>query len=330
MVRCQRDGTHDIQKAISVTRATNSRFILSDHDKVNFRENGFVPLRNFLSLKFVDHIRSRIKHVMRLLDENQRGFKRVGYDILEQDEFVEALLAEHVFSDTLTQLTGCSLFLTQGVGFELEKNKHHGFPWHIGTQSFGYQRANDYGCSLWVPLAPVVNAKQGGGMSYVPEHIISGKFMYEYIDPAIDQSLLILAEESEELTIQEFSELRHGILNSPAMITLLECHRRCDDFDLGDALFFNKNVIHASEPLRDGELESRCAFVMRFISLDSRYDKKRAFGLEFPRSYFGHVPQSNFHIEVCKNDGDLICKSDYFTAPKKRVLKLTSRQVRPT
>jgi len=298
----------------------DSQFSLSDAHVRSFRRDGFVKLSSFLTVEFVRYIRSRITDRMALLDEGQIGFKRVGYDIFEDDPAVEELLSREIFARSLTLLTGRHLFFAQGLGFELEKNKHNGFPWHIGTQSFGYQRAGDYGCSMWVPLDPIDTAGQGGGMSYVPEHIVSGQFMYDFVDPAIDSTLVEMVKEEECLSLQEFAELRHGILNSPAMTKLLDFNRRSDDFKLGDVLFFNKRVIHASELLGEGPLQTRCAFVMRFIGMDSRYDRRRALGLEFPRSQFGHKPQSEFHLNVCKEDGELISESPYFRNQARRRL----------
>lgn len=296
-------------------------FRLGDEHLSSFRQNGFVKLESFLSTELVQYIKSRITDQMALLDKAQTGFNRVGYDIFDDDDVVHALLQHPTFADALTRLADRSLFFSQGLGFELQKNKHSGFPWHIGTQSFGYQRASDYGCSMWVPLDPIDNSAQAGGMSYVPEHIISGQFMYDHIDPAIDKAVEEMAAEEDGLSFQDFIELRHGILNSPAMARLLEHHCWTDDFELGDVLFFNKRVVHASNPLLDGgPLEYRCAFVMRFVDIDSRYDKRRALGLEFPRNQFGQKPQSDFHLDVCKDDGQLISESPYFRSPERRKL----------
>ena len=284
-----------------------------------FARDGFVPLRGLFTSDFVGYIRSKIVEQMARLSEAQRGFSRIGYDLFRDDPVLGELLCETRFADALTRLTEHALFFTQAVGFELEKNKHHGFPWHIGTQSFGYQRAQDYGCSLWIPLDPIVAAQQGGGMSYVPEHFVSGQFMYDHVDPAIDHSLRVLGDRGA-LGFEDFIELRHGVLNSPAMVTLFETLCRSDDFAPGDALLFNKRVIHCSNPLTEGPLPSRAAFVMRFVDIDARYDARRARGLEIPRELFGTAPQSDFHLEVCRNDGDRISDSPYFTDPRRNRL----------
>ncbi|MBV1860583.1 MAG: phytanoyl-CoA dioxygenase family protein [Nannocystaceae bacterium] len=303
----------------------NPNFRLSSALGTSFAQNGFVQLQSFFTRDFVGYIRSKIIDQMATLSEEQRGFSRIGYDLFRDDPVVTQLLSEPNFAQTLTGLTEHSLFFTQGVGFELERNKHHGFPWHIGTQSFGYQRSQDYGCSLWLPLDPIVDKEQGGGMSYVPEHFVSGQFMYDHVDPAIDHSLCKM-DSRGGLTFQDFIELRHGVLNSPAMTTLFETLCRADDFAPGDALLFNKRVIHCSNPLRDGPLPSRAAFVMRFVDIDSRYDARRADGLELPRVLFGVPPQSNFHLEVCQQDGERISDSPYFAAPQRHRLHHPDRR----
>lgn len=305
-----------------MTRTTNNNFSLSKEDISSFNKNGFVVLRKFLSNFTISHIQESIDAHMRLLSENQTGFKRVGYDIFEGDPVIQHLLNDACFSETLTTLTARSLFYTQGLGFQIEKEKHSGFPWHIGTQSFGYQRADDYGCSMWVPLVKIDPQQQGGGMSYVPEHIISGRFMYDDIDPAIDRMMRDIAEhDRNSLDLNDYLELRHSILNSSAMSSLLEFFKQTDAFEPGDVFLFNKNVIHVSEPLLEGEIAVRTAFVMRFVDIDSRYDQRRAKGLDFPDIYFNHPPSSEFHRCVCDSDGMLIRESKLFKNNVKRTLK---------
>ncbi len=305
-------------------RTIDERFQMTEEHIEHFNKSGFVVLRSFLSSSLISHINEAISNHLRLLDENQTGFKRVGYDIFEGDAQIDALLADHQFSETLTALSGRSLFYTQGLGFQIEKEKHTGFPWHIGTQSFGYQRGTDFGCSMWVPLVEIDTERQGGGMSYVPEDAISGQFMYTDIDPAIDGMMSALAENDREaLNLEDYVELRHSILNSPALSSLLEYYKVTDSFGLGDVLLFNKNVIHVSEPLEDGEIESRTAFVMRFVDIDSRYDQRRANGLDFPMIHFDRPPSSNFHSRVCHKDGDLIRESKLFSNAARRTLVKT-------
>ena len=95
-----------------------------------------------------------------------------------------------------------------------------------------------------------------------------------------------------------------------------------DDFEVGDALFFDKYVIHRSAILGDGELESRDAFTLRFISETSRYDKLRSHNVEMPRDYYGYDGPTKFHLDVCKEDGELIIDSELFESDReKRVIR---------
>ena len=286
-----------------------------------YKRDGFVRLPGFFSIDFVNYVKEKIQNQMTTLDKEQTSFNKIGYDIFEEDQNVFNLIQSKIFQFIMKELTGHELFFSQAIGFEIEKEKHTGFPWHIGTQSFGYHQGNDFGCSIWTPLIPIKYEKQGGGMSYVSESKLSGKFMYDFIDPAIDR-LLEAYEESgpNQLSMDEFAIIRHGALNSPAMDHLLDFHKQVDNFELGDVLLFNKNIIHASEPLQDGPITARCAFVMRFIDVMSTYDQKRAEGLEFPRKYFGNPQKSNFHMDVCKSDGEKICQSNFFKNPELRFL----------
>ena len=217
-------------------------------------------------------------------------------------------------------LTNETLLYAQGLGFELKKNESKGFPWHIGTQSFGYQKADDFGCTIWTPLAPIQKAKQRGGMAYVPKNIVSGKFMYTHIDPAIFKKLDEKIKNKNDVTLDDFVYWRDGPLNDPAMNSILNYYAVEDDFKLGDALIFDKYVIHKSVMLNDGPLDSRAAFVMRFISNNSTYDKKRAEDLEIPRSHFDYSGPTRFHLDVCDQDGDLIRDSYLFESNLETIL----------
>lgn len=72
--------------------------------------------------------------------------------------------------------------------------------------------------------------------------------------------------------------------------------------------------------LGEGEIDSRAAFVMRFIDSTSRYDYKRAHSLQIPRVYFDYSGPTKLHLEVCKEDGDLIVDSPCFKNKSSRLL----------
>ncbi len=158
-------------------------------------------------------------------------------------------------------------------------------------------------------------------MAYVPENIISGKFMYEFIDPASAKCIQQRAEKNEPNSLEEYLQFRDEPLNNRSMKTLLDYFAHEDDFELGDVLIFNKNVIHRSVKLSEGSIEKRGAFVMRFIDPNSRYDKQRALDVESPRKIFNYSGCSTFHLDVCDKNNDIIANSNFFSNKNKRLIK---------
>ena len=131
--------------------------------------------------------------------------------------------------------------------------------------------------------------------------------------------------------MQDYADLRTGILNSPVMHELLEAHQIEDDFDPGDVLLFNKTVAHRSIMLGEGELSHRAAYVLRFVDAASRYDLNRARVLEFPveqysKGIFPYKAATRQHIEIAEagaKDGDLIAECAYFSDHGRRLIRRT-------
>ncbi|MHA7865852.1 hypothetical protein, partial [Flagellimonas marinaquae] len=221
---------------------------------------------------------------------------------------------------TIHDLAGRDMLHTQTLAFELKQKTSKGFPWHIGTQSFGFQKADDFGCTLWVPMVNIDNEKQKGGMSYVPKNIISGEFMYNDVDPASFRLLQQYMNSNKEISVEEFIELRDGPLNQPAMKRLLDYYSVTDNFEIGDALLFDKYVIHKSVMLDEGPISSRTALAMRFIDSNSRYDKKRADDLEIPRQLFNYNGPTRFHLEVAESDDQLILNGPLYKGKRYRLI----------
>ncbi|MDJ0660062.1 MAG: hypothetical protein QNJ42_11315 [Crocosphaera sp.] len=279
-----------------------------------FKEQGFVKLINVFDNDFIKYIENKIEASINApIDRYQTGFNRIAFDLFVADKIVDSLMQNSKFRNIMFRITKKELFYTQGLGFELEKNKSTGFPWHIGTQSFGYQQASDFGCTIWMPLDEINTKKQRGGMAYIPENIISGKFMYEDIDPSIVRYIKERYQNNDNPQLEDYLQLRDGILNNPYMKVLLDHFAVEDDFAIGDILLFNKNVIHRSIKLEEGALQRRRAFAMRFIENHSTYDQERALNLEFPRQLFNYPGCSTFHLDVCGQDGEIIAKSRYFS-----------------
>ncbi|CCD29635.1 putative JamE [Candidatus Glomeribacter gigasporarum BEG34] len=303
----------------------NNSFVFDSRIVSEFQEKGYVKMPRFLSTQFTAYLKNKIKEsIDEPTDQYQKGFSRLKYDVFSNDQMLFSLFENRKFSETLTSLAGRDLFYTQGIGLELIKNQNKGFPWHIETQSFAYQHADDYAMTVWVPLENIDTQKQRGGMAYVPKNKLSGHHAYAYIDPAVFELLEGRISSGSPITIEEFMELRDGPLNSPALIKLYEYFAEEDDFNVGDVLGIHKDVIHRSIPLGEGNLESRIIFSMRFIGTDSTYDKKRATSIEISRQHFNYSGPTKLHLDVAKNEGERIIESPYFHHPEKRLIACAS------
>ncbi|MFD5520097.1 hypothetical protein [Streptomyces sp. NPDC127066] len=244
-------------------------------------------------------------------DNYGSGFSKLKYDIGNDDATILSLMGDQGFAAAMVKLTGQSLFFTQGLGFELEKNKSTGFPWHVGTQSFGFQRREDAGYTIWTPLCRIDAGGQRGGMKYVSKQVLSGEFIYQHIN-LLPEYMRDLIEAGGELTYDDFSDLKNSLVNSPQMKGLLDHVAEEDSFEPGDALIFDKYVLHRSVQLGEGPIPSRLAYALRFSSLDARYDKSRVEALSFPRTTFDYSAGSDYNEKVASRDGELVHQSSYF------------------
>ncbi|MGC4060822.1 MAG: hypothetical protein QM749_08220 [Aquabacterium sp.] len=288
------------------------QFKLTEQDIQKYNTTGFVLLKKFFSDELVDYLKKRMTAELEVpTDKYQKGFDRLGYDLCTGDANVYKLLADSNFRDVMNRLTNKRLFFTQGVGFGLKKNVSTGFSWHIESQSFGFHRTEDYATTIWVPLHPIDTKGQRGGMRYVPTNIISGEYMYSHVDPAVFRCMNERIKDGE-ISFEEYVALRDGPLNSSGMNTLLEYFAVEDDYELGDVLIMDKYVIHRSVKLEEGPLAIRDAFSFRFICEKSRYDWTRAHDIEIPRDYFKYAGPTKFHLDICKEDGELIVESEFF------------------
>ena len=307
-------------------------FLATREQQEAFRRDGFVKLDGFLNDGVVATLLDRVDAEMGRAQEGRftiDSFSRAAYDFRSGKAEVYELLERPHFRRALTDLVERDLFLTFEICFEVERNVSKGFPWHVGVQSFGFQVAEEFACTLWVPLHPVDTTSQRGGMAYVPQHVVSGDFLYRQIEPAVVSTLRAKERSGARTSLAEYFSLRNGILNSPAMAEILEHHRVEDDFEPGDALLFNKMVVHRSVALGDGPLPRRAAYVMRFVDAGSHYDLERARNLEFPaerygRGLFPYKPYTRQHIEIAEagaDDGDRLADCAYFDNPGRRTVR---------
>ncbi|MFB6836216.1 phytanoyl-CoA dioxygenase family protein [Streptomyces sp. NPDC056361] len=290
----------------------NPDFAISDEDVESFREHGFLKLKGIFSQELVEHMRSLSgSQVTSPTDNYGAGFSKLKYDIGNDDPTILSLMGDPAFSAAMKQLTGAQLFFTQGLGFELEKSKSTGFPWHVGTQSFGFQRREDLGFTIWTPLTEIRAEEQAGGMKYVSKNVFSGEFVYQHINMLPDFMRNEIAA-GKEIGYDDFHTLKNNLLNSPEIKPLLDFFAVEDDFEPGDALIFDKYVLHRSVPLGEGPIPSRLAYALRFSSIDARWDQSRVEALAFPRTTFNYNVGSDFNEVVGKADGDLVYDSPHF------------------
>lgn len=237
-----------------------------------FRRNGFIRIRNLFTDEAVDGIRRLADDQM----EAQRGgptgpMSGVAYR-LHRTDHMQRILHDAAFQRVMATLTTTSVVPTEGQAFELSDG-NKGIPWHYGYISFGYIRARDMGYTLWIPLSSIDAERDGGGMAYVPENVISARHAFDMgslLAPDLD------AGDDHGQLIGAMGQVQD------AMEPLFERYSIKDDFEVGDAFLFNKYVWHRSDPLRhpDPDRPPRLGIAMRFVEAEARVDRNR-WGAEY-------------------------------------------------
>ncbi len=311
----------------------DNEFVITRQHKERFQTDGFVKLARFFNAAVVDALLGRVDVEMsRPTGDGSAGdtrFKRVKYGFASSSDDIFELLERPYFRRALTDLAERDLFLTAEMCFELGKNVSRGFPWHVGVQSFGYQLAGELGYTVWAPLHPIDTKGQRGGMACVPANVISGDFIFRYIEPAIVSTLEAMERAGEKTNADDYSLMRFATLNGPPMVNILEHHQVEEDFEPGDVLVFDKYVVHKSIMLGDGVLPRRAAHVMRFVEGGSHYDLQRARNLDFPvekygESYTRYTPFDRLHTRIAEagaEHGDVLAECAYFDDRDRRMIR---------
>lgn len=300
----------------------NSCFQLTTEHIERYQRQGVVVLKQFFSSEMIEFLKERVNDEFETQTNHyKKFFDKFRYGLCNDDEIIFELLEDEIFQNVMRSLCQEDLFCTEGVGLSLERGKagkeNKDFTWNIKPHGLGLNRAQDGSATLWVPLHPIDSKKQRGGMCYVPRDIISGEFMYYFIEPAIfrcmDEHI-----KSGGIAFEDYIALRDEPLNSGGIARLLEYFSVEDDLELGDVILFDKYVLHRSVPLEEGPIESCHSFSLKFISADSRYDRERAEMYEIPCSYYVDEEPTKLHLEFCKEDNELIVESAYFDADRDR------------
>lgn len=307
-------------------------FCINREHKEQFRRDGFVKLNGFLNSSVVSMLLDRVdvelaRGTSETLSVDAR-FNRAKYDFDADKAKIFELLEAPYFRQAMIDLTGHDLFLTFETSYEIEKNTNKGFPWHVCVQGFGYQFAEQFGCTFWAPLHPVNVNKQRGGLACISRQVVPGEFAYS-TDLAVIEVIQAREQAGNRTSVQDYFDLRAGVLNSPVMTELLETHKVEHNFTPGDVLLFDKTVVHRSVMLGEGELARRVAYVLRFVDASSRYDLNRAKILEFPseqygKGFFPYKPLTRQHIEIAEagaENGDLLSECAYFSDRERRMIR---------
>lgn len=299
----------------------NPSFSISQSEINSFKKNGFLLLKSFFSEETVKQMNKLTTSSVEPPKNNYgSGFSKLKYDIGNDDQYLFEMMKHPLFAKTMISLCGENIFFTQGLGFELQKNSSKGFPWHVGTQSFGFQRREDLGYTIWTPLCPIDPKGQRGGMAYIPKDLLSGDFVYQHIN-LLPDFIKSKMESGEEYSYEKFDSLKNLLLNGSHLAEVLDYHAVEDAFELGDALIFDKYVLHRSVALTEGPIPLRLAYALRFSSTEAHYDKLRVDALRYPRETFNYDVGSAFNDMVCANDGENVYASQYFdsTRAKRKV-----------
>ncbi|NES19344.1 MAG: GNAT family N-acetyltransferase, partial [Symploca sp. SIO3E6] len=199
------------------------------------------------------------------IDTNDHAYDLVKYDFVSS--FIQEKLA------LLNYITGKNLMIMHNALFSVEPN-HKGLPWHVGVGSFSFTKTEDFGASIWIPLDRITKEHRGG-MQYVSTKIFPGQFYYSVFDLHLKNN--IRWDESQgDLNeyVANANTIYNKITEDVIDYTIQDGYEE-DEYDLGDAFFFNKYVLHQSVPLKPGLHKLRRAFVIRLVDYDTRVDEER-------------------------------------------------------
>lgn len=279
-----------------------NQITLSQEDKQFFSENGFIKLKNFLSSNAIEQLRQLTADSEQLKNpppSYSGDFTKIGYDV--EETVTHKIYSATNFKNVLQQLTPQGVAFIQGIGFELQP-KQQGFSWHHDLLSLCYVMPEDLAYTLWIPLDPIDTEKQHGGLSYVSRQVHSAREYFSLVYQLGKQEKLAefcQTEEVKELDFQYATQLERLVLDQ---------NKVEDDFAVGDALLLDKFVWHKSCALKEGELSSRRAYVMRLLDCQARFSKTLLEGTYSLLNSTGNDLQSDIGYKLAQYlaDGDRI------------------------
>lgn len=270
---------------------------ISQSDIETFQKKGFLKIKQILRPEAISALKD-----MTLAQLKPTAGHYPSSEIAKMKYELDGSIIKEIYSsrefNIINELAQKQLLFLQGIGLQNAVGKI-GFPWHVGTVSFGYLMPQDYACTLWVPLDRISINEQHGGMTYVPEDVASARGYFSLIDSVVREDDFI-----EGVRLGKFEHF----YNAPELEALFcEKNRVEHDFELGDALLFNKFVWHRSCILKPGPMKCRTALLMRFCEKNARYGETflKRFNLAMEQINFD--TNSNFADNFAHlKEGDLI------------------------
>jgi hypothetical protein len=249
-------------------------FDLTDGHVDQMQREGVIFLEQFFTPKALRMLEAAASTLTVPPDEERRrSFKRLAYGDGPPSQIVRDLCQSDTFVQSLSRLIGPHQVVTNLLSFELTPDKK-GEEWHFGRRSFCFIGPDVPAYTLWIPLTPVKERAQGGGLVWVPQSVWSAH-------GRIQQWTLfyqMLAEGKNNITFARAQRKQFGVDGDPWAgpfdLALLEANKIEQDFNPGDALLFSRNVWHRTSQLRSPTLPGRHAIVIRFADGRAFLDKK--------------------------------------------------------
>ncbi|MBN8816325.1 MAG: hypothetical protein J0J06_12870 [Sphingomonas sp.] len=206
--------------------------------------------------------------------DGDNSFKRLAYGDGPPSKIITALCRSTEFSRIIGRLTGQHQVATNMLSFELTP-ADKGSEWHFGRRSFCFVGPEVASFTLWIPLTPVREEPNGGGLIWAPQDMFSA---YSRI-----QQWTMVFRSLGKIGGRDFLSAARLLQfgpdgdpwTGPFDEQILEAAKHPDqDFDPGDALLFSRNVWHRTSRLKSADLPNRKAIVIRFSDGRSFLDKK--------------------------------------------------------
>jgi ectoine hydroxylase-related dioxygenase (phytanoyl-CoA dioxygenase family) len=182
---------------------------------------------------------------------------------------VEGICRSAAFQSVVERLCGGPPVFVHGGAF-VQQPGDPGVRWHFDVYSFNFLRPEDRAWSMWIPLTPIRPRSGSGGMEYVRRSDRSAAAHYETMKEVC----------AMPLTQRKHIETLRERFGGEAHYRKLEECAVAPDLDLGDALFFAKDLWHRSVPSADDASARRVACSLRFIDRDARLDRTLLEGIQ--------------------------------------------------